>query len=62
LSSGLRVIKVLHRQGGGTVIDRAKILKDWIEKEGRKQSWVAQQVNCSPQWLKLCFERQEAYE
>jgi len=33
------------------VINRAKILKDWIEQEGRKQSWVAQQANCSPQWL-----------
>jgi hypothetical protein len=31
--------------------DRVQILKDWIEKEGRKQSWVAQQVKCSPQWL-----------
>jgi ribosome-binding protein aMBF1 (putative translation factor) len=33
------------------VIDRAQILKAWIEKEGRKQTWVAQQVKCSPQWL-----------
>ena len=32
-------------------MDRAEILKDWIEKEGRKQTWVAQQVGCSPQWL-----------
>ena len=32
-------------------MDRAAILKDWIEKEGRKQTWVAQQVGCSPQWL-----------
>ena len=31
--------------------DRVQILKDWIEKEGRKQTWVAQQVGCSPQWL-----------
>lgn len=31
--------------------DRVRILKDWIEKEGRKQTWVAQQVGCSPQWL-----------
>ena len=33
------------------MIDRAQILKEWIEKEGRKQTWVAQQVGCSPQWL-----------
>jgi ribosome-binding protein aMBF1 (putative translation factor) len=31
--------------------DRVRILKDWIEKEGRKQTWVAQQVGYSPQWL-----------
>jgi ribosome-binding protein aMBF1 (putative translation factor) len=31
--------------------DRVQILKAWIEKEGRKQTWVAQQVKCSPQWL-----------
>ena len=31
--------------------DPVRILKDWIEKEGRKQTWVAQQVGCSPQWL-----------
>ena len=31
--------------------DRVRILKDWLEKEGRKQTWVAQQVGCSPQWL-----------
>jgi hypothetical protein len=31
--------------------DRVRILKDWIEKEGRKQTWVAEQVGCSPQWL-----------
>jgi hypothetical protein len=33
------------------VIDKAQILKAWIEKEGRKQTWVAQQIGCSPQWL-----------
>jgi hypothetical protein len=31
--------------------ERVQILKDWIEKEGRKQTWVAQQVDYSPQWL-----------
>jgi plasmid maintenance system antidote protein VapI len=31
--------------------DQAQILRDWIEKEGRKQTWVAQQVGYSPQWL-----------
>ena len=31
--------------------DRVQILKDWIAKEGRKKTWVAQQVGCSPQWL-----------
>jgi hypothetical protein len=31
--------------------DRVRILKDWIDKEGRKQTWVAQQVGYSPQWL-----------
>lgn len=31
--------------------DRVQRLKNWIEKEGRKQTWVAQQVQCSPQWL-----------
>ncbi len=30
---------------------RVQILKDWIIQEGRKQTWVAQQVGCSPQWL-----------
>jgi antitoxin component HigA of HigAB toxin-antitoxin module len=28
-----------------------EVLKDWITKEGRKQTWVAQQVGYSPQWL-----------
>jgi antitoxin component HigA of HigAB toxin-antitoxin module len=31
--------------------DKVQLLKDWIEKEGRKQTWVAQQIGCSPQWL-----------
>ena len=31
--------------------NRVKTLKEWIEREGRKQSWIAQQVGCSPQWL-----------
>ena len=31
--------------------DRVQRLKDWITKEGRKQTWVAQQIGCSPQWL-----------
>ncbi len=31
--------------------NNAQILKDWIEQEGRRQNWVAQQVGCSPQWL-----------
>jgi hypothetical protein len=31
--------------------DKVQVLKDWIEKEGRKQTWVAQQIGCSPQWL-----------
>jgi Helix-turn-helix domain len=31
--------------------DRVQILKDWIAKEGRKKTWVAQQAGCSPQWL-----------
>jgi antitoxin component HigA of HigAB toxin-antitoxin module len=31
--------------------DRVQLLKDWIEREGRKQSWVAQQIGCTPQWL-----------
>jgi hypothetical protein len=31
--------------------DRVQRLKDWIAREGRKQTWVAQQVGCSPQWL-----------
>jgi transcriptional regulator with XRE-family HTH domain len=35
----------------GSMNDRAQILKDWITQEGRKQTWVAQQVGCSPQWL-----------
>jgi hypothetical protein len=33
------------------MVDRAQILKAWIEKEERKQTWIAQQVGCSPQWL-----------
>jgi len=37
-------------------MDRAAILKDWIEKEGRKQTWVAQQVGCSPQWLNYILQ------
>jgi hypothetical protein len=51
LFSDLRTIKLAFHQGGGAVINRAQILKDWIEKGGRKQSWVAQQVQRSPQWL-----------
>jgi plasmid maintenance system antidote protein VapI len=31
--------------------NRAQILKNWIEQEGRRQNWVAQQVGVSPQWL-----------
>ncbi len=31
--------------------DRARILRDWIEREGRRQDWVAKQVGVSPQWL-----------
>ena len=31
--------------------DRARILKDWIEDEGRRLDWVAKQVGVSPQWL-----------
>jgi hypothetical protein len=29
----------------------AQILTIWIEMEGCKQSWVAQQAGCSPRWL-----------
>jgi ribosome-binding protein aMBF1 (putative translation factor) len=36
--------------------DQARILKDWIEKEGRKQTWVAQQVGYSPQWLNYVLQ------
>ena len=35
----------------GPMNDRVRILKDWIIQEGRKQTWVAQQVGYSPQWL-----------
>ena len=31
--------------------DRARILKDWIEREGRRQDWVAKQAGVSPQWI-----------
>ena len=31
--------------------DRVRTLQDWIIHEGRKQTWVAQQVGYSPQWL-----------
>jgi len=31
--------------------DRAQILKNWIEHEGRRQDWVAKQIGVSPQWL-----------
>jgi hypothetical protein len=40
-------------------MDRAEILKDWIEREGRKQTWVAQQVGCSPQWLNYILKRKK---
>jgi ribosome-binding protein aMBF1 (putative translation factor) len=33
------------------MVDRVQTLKDWIEQEGRRQNWVAQQVGCTPQWL-----------
>ena len=39
--------------------DRVRILKDWIEKEGRKQTWVAQQVGCSPQWLSYVLKEKK---
>ena len=32
-------------------MDRVKVLSEWITKEGRKQNWIALQVECSPQWL-----------
>jgi hypothetical protein len=35
----------------GPMNDRVRILKDWIIQQGRKQTWVAQQVGYSPQWL-----------
>ena len=31
--------------------NRAQVLKNWSEQEGRRQNWVAQQVGVSPQWL-----------
>jgi hypothetical protein len=31
--------------------ERARILKDWIEHEGRRQDWVAKQAGVSSQWL-----------
>ncbi len=36
--------------------NKAQILKDWIEQEGRRQNWVAQQVGCSPQWLNYVLQ------
>jgi ribosome-binding protein aMBF1 (putative translation factor) len=39
--------------------DRVRILKDWIEKQGRKQTWVAQQVGYSPQWLNYVLKRKK---
>ena len=39
--------------------DRVQILKDWIEREGRKQTWVAQQVGCTPQWLNYVIKRRK---
>lgn len=42
------------------MMDRAEILKAWIEKEGRKQTWVAQQVKCSPQWLNYVLKGKRA--
>lgn len=41
---------------------RVQELKDWIEREGRMQKWVAQQIGCSPQSLKcqhtpIAFQR-----
>ena len=36
--------------------NNAQILKDWIEQEGRRQNWVAQQVGCSPQWLNYVLQ------
>jgi ribosome-binding protein aMBF1 (putative translation factor) len=56
LFSDLRTIKLASCQGGGAVINRAQVLKTWIEREGRKQTWVAQQVGCSPQWLNYILQ------
>jgi antitoxin component HigA of HigAB toxin-antitoxin module len=39
--------------------DRVEVLKDWIAKEGRKQTWVAQQVGYSPQWLNYVLKRKK---
>jgi hypothetical protein len=39
--------------------DRVEVLRDWIAKEGRKQTWVAQQVGYSPQWLNYVLKRKK---
>ena len=36
-----------------------EVLKDWIAKEGRKQTWVAQQVGYSPQWLNYVLKEKK---
>ena len=36
--------------------DQVQILKDWIAKEGRKPTWVAQQVGYSPHLRSSVFQ------
>jgi len=38
-------------------MDRVDILKDWMEREGRKAKWVAAQIDCSDTWLSYILNR-----
>jgi hypothetical protein len=38
-------------------MDRVTILKDWMQREGRKAKWVAEQVECSDTWMSYILNR-----
>jgi antitoxin component HigA of HigAB toxin-antitoxin module len=38
-------------------MDRVDVLKDWMEREGRKAKWVAAQIARSETWLSYILNR-----
>jgi hypothetical protein len=41
-------------------MDRVDILKDWMEREGRKAKWVAAQIDLSETWMSYILNRRRS--